>query len=354
MKIGLITFHDTTNFGSLLQTYGLYKKIEELGFEIDVIDYKCESIIRREVPRPFNLWQHPKKLLKDILFERIKRKKYASLSTFLNSHMTLSQSCDKETIHNLSPNYNKFIIGSDIVWGMDIIEEDLTFFLNFEQNSSKKTAFASSIGNPWSEKDKKLIKPLLNDFNYIAVREEESANWVEELTNNRPDVVCDPTMLLSSDKWLQHTYKRKDNGKYVLVYFDNNNGDCLNAAKRFAQNEGLSVKFINYGIPRKGVKNIQPISLEDFLSLISNAAKIVTASYHGLLFSIYFNKPFVYFNRAHKSRMNTLAHKLKVTNCDGQGKDILNMPDIDYNLVNKAVEKYRQESICCLKKLLQK
>lgn len=71
-----------------------------------------------------------------------------------------------------------------------------------------------------------------------------------------------------------------------------------------------------------------------------------------MLFSIYFNKQFVYFNRAHKSRMNTLARKLHVQNCDGEGKDILNMPKVNYEEVNKAVEEYRDYSVTCLKKML--
>ena len=41
MKIGLLTFHDTNNFGSYLQTYGLYKKIIDLGHECEIVDYKC-------------------------------------------------------------------------------------------------------------------------------------------------------------------------------------------------------------------------------------------------------------------------------------------------------------------------
>ena len=51
MKVGLITFHDTTNFGSLLQTYGLYRAIEKCGAECEVIDYQCKSIVERELPR---------------------------------------------------------------------------------------------------------------------------------------------------------------------------------------------------------------------------------------------------------------------------------------------------------------
>lgn len=352
MKIGLITFHDTTNFGSLLQTYGLYKKVQELGYEIDVVDYQCKSIVKREVPQPFRLFQSPRGIIKDILIESVNRRKYKALSKFLHENMTLSAVCDRFSVKKMSAQYDKFIIGSDIVWGMDIIEGDLTYFLNFENDSRKKTAFSSSVGNPWNEQDKKLIEPLLSDFCYIAVREDESADWVEELTGKRPDVVCDPTMLIDSKEWLKYTYPRKDKENYVLVYFDSKNGECLSAAIKYAKANHLKVKYINYGLPKKGVQNIKPISLEDFLSLINDAAKVFTASYHGMLFSIYFNKQFVYFNRAHKSRMNTLARKLHVQDCDGEGKDVLDMPHVNYEIVNKAVEEYRGYSIERLKKLL--
>lgn len=353
MKIGLITFHDTTNFGSLLQTYGLYKKVRELGFDIDVIDYQCESIVRREIPRPFNLLQSPPKIIKDLLIGSITRCKYRALSQFLHDNMTLSPICNKYTISKIFNNYDKLIVGSDIVWGMDITENDLTYFLDSETNRYKKNAFSSSIGNPWSEQDKMRLRPLLVDFNYIAVREDESADWVEELIGKRPDVVCDPTMLISSEEWLKYTYHRKDKNTYVLVYFDNANSDCLSSAISFAKAHHLKVKYINYGLPKRGAQNIKPTSLEDFLSLINDAAEVVTASYHGMLFSIYFNKQFIYFNRAHKSRMNSLARRLNVLDRNGEGKDILQIPEIDYSSINKSVETYRAYSIKCLKELLQ-
>ena len=45
-KIGLITFHDTTNFGSFLQTFGLYKAINDMGYTCKVLDYKCACCFR--------------------------------------------------------------------------------------------------------------------------------------------------------------------------------------------------------------------------------------------------------------------------------------------------------------------
>ncbi len=350
--IGLLTFHDTNNFGSLLQTYGLYKKITDLGFPCEIIDYQCESIINRELPHNFSFSLSPKLLLKDLWLESAKRRKYKYLKGFLYEHMTVGDKCFKENICEYEEKYDKIIVGSDIVWGLDITKDDLTYFLDFCRNKNKKYAFSSSIGNKWNYEEQRMVAPLLQDFKYIAVREEESADWVSELTGNRPDVVSDPTMLIIPDEWLEFT-NNDIKEKYVLVYFENSNGDCVRAAKELAEKEKIKVKYINYGLPKKGVSNIRPYRLEDFLSLINNAQHVVTASYHGMLFSLYFNKQFTYFNRAHKSRMNTLSARLGVSHRNGENGDIVSLPPINYKIVNMAIDAYRQHSIQCLKKMLE-
>ena len=51
MKTGILTYHHTKNYGSWLQTYALYKKLKELGVDIEVIDYRCLAIEKREKTR---------------------------------------------------------------------------------------------------------------------------------------------------------------------------------------------------------------------------------------------------------------------------------------------------------------
>ena len=46
MRVALLTFHDTTNFGSFLQTYGLYSTLNKLGIDCEVLDYQCAAIQR--------------------------------------------------------------------------------------------------------------------------------------------------------------------------------------------------------------------------------------------------------------------------------------------------------------------
>ena len=349
MKTGIITFHETTNFGSTLQAFALYKAMEKLGCECEIIDYKCEAIVNKELPQKFSLRMPLKQIVKHILYGQDIARKFFSLMEFLNKEAVLSPTYTKRNITEARERYDKIFVGSDIVWGLDITKIDTTYFLDFVNTKSKKYAFSSSVGNPWSEQEKKIVKPLLNDFQNIAVRENESAEWVGALTNKNIPVVCDPTMLLTAEEWLKYKSEKYKGKKYILAYFDNDNQDCVKSANLLAKQLGCDAIFINYGRPFKGVKSVRPHSIEDFFSLIYYAEKIVTASYHGMLFSIYFNKQFVYYNRAHKSRMNTLAAKLGVTGCSGEGKDVRLIEDIDYNIVNPIVKQFRHSSLKILK-----
>ena len=197
-----------------------------------------------------------------------------------------------------------------------------------------------------------MLRPLLQDFKYISVREQESAEWVEELISKRPDVVCDPTMLLRGSEWSRFKSDKYKGRNYIFVYFNDSEGHCLKMAKQYAQKYGLKVYYVNYWGSIDGVCSVRPYSLEDFLSLIFYAQRIFTASYHGMLYSIYFEKDFIFFNRAHKSRMRTLAKKLNVEHCDGETVNVDNLPSINYSKVNQSVEEYRNYSIERLKYLL--
>ena len=353
MEIGVLTFHDTNNFGSLVQTYGLYKKLIDMGYDCEIIDYQCDSIIRREMPEHFRFSLSIKHLLHDFFNGRHQRKKYAELRKFMCEKMILSKRCDRSNVAEITKKYDTLMIGSDIVWGLDITAGDLTYFLDFAtERHCKKISYAASIGNPWNENEKKQVAPLLQKFNHIAVRENESAEWVKDASGCDASVVCDPTMLLTAEEWRKIAgVKTKQNKDYILVYFTK--GDCLKSAIAYSQKAGLKLKVIGYGVSRtKDYKYVSPHSLGEFLSLIDNAAIVFTASYHGFLFSTYFNRPFVYFNISHPSRMTTIARRLGVDHLDATHQMPVSIT-CDYTEVNRNLQAYREQSVNLLRKMLE-
>lgn len=118
-KIGLITFHRSTNFGSCLQAFALYKKIEMMGYQCEIIDYRCPAIEAREnltVPQ-ISLFK-PKSVYHRLFLWPTLKRKANNLEIYLANHAKISEEYTPDTITFANENYGKFLVGSDIVWGM--------------------------------------------------------------------------------------------------------------------------------------------------------------------------------------------------------------------------------------------
>lgn len=352
MKIGVLTFHRTSNFGSSLQTYGLYKKIMDLGGECVIVDYRCPAIEKRENIKPKLSLRHPKSVLKYFLYGKKMQEKAFSLQEFANQNMKMSREVNPETIAELNPEYGKYIVGSDIVWGRDITEDDYNYFLEFVTDSKKKYAFASSVGDYRIRDNEDQLCNLLRGFQQIAVREDGAVDWVKKIAGVNAQVVCDPTMLLTISEWETAIHPTTYAEDYVLVYFGNDNPKCMSDAITYAEAQNKKIKVINYFKKIKQVENIRPTSLNDFLGLIKNASMVFTASYHGMLFSIYYHKEFQFYTRAHKSRVLSLADRLGVLNHCGDENKIEEYQNVVYENVEKRVEEFRMHSISVLKSML--
>lgn len=352
MKIGILTFHETTNFGSFLQTYGLYMALTKLGYVCEVIDYKCESIMKRELPSKRPRSMSLKEIAKYLLIDRRIRKKYMAFQKALYSTMRVSKEFNKCTIGNSNDYYDYFLVGSDILWNFSITEGDTTYFLDFVKESKKKYAFSTSIGNPWSDEELIVIRPLIREFRKISLREFDSVDWISNLLKRKIPAVCDPTMLLEVESWDKLIQDdRNVYGEYILLYFADD--QMILDAKRYGKIHNWKVILINYGLSVKGVKNVRPYEISEFLLLIKYAKVVFTSSYHGMLFSIYNKIPFYCYMRTDDSnnnvRFKSVLDRLGLWECnrnrEGEFREII----IDYNRVDIEVHRWRQESFRVLR-----
>ena len=356
-KIGLLTFHDTTNFGAILQAVATYKAIKKLGYEVEIINYHNEFIDEREIPEI-----HNKKVSKSIKFwfkfllrDYKQVRKHKSLLNFLNHECLVSNKYyAKDNIKTTKKQYDTFVVGSDMLWCLKYTKSDFSYMLDFVENSVKKLAFATSIGFEWNDSEKAQIKPLLENFNDIALREEDSCIIVSKMLNRQIPWVCDPTMLVEPKEWIKYT--RNTNCKeYALIYMDDAHNNCLNAAKEYSKNNDIDVRLLsfrfNFDIRKKSYKYIEAYTIEEFLTLIKNAEFLFTSSFHGMLFAIYFHVPFVFFNKD-SSRLISLAKKLDLEKRNGNIYDFKNMQPINWEEVDKKREEFRINSLNILKGML--
>ena len=102
-------------------------------------------------------------------------------------------------------------------------------------------------------------------------------------------------MLERRDYELIESNKNIVQGKYILVYVIAFEKELYKFAKRLAKQTGLKIVYINIDKPREvGVVNLRDVSVQNFLTLIKNASYVVTSSFHGLAFSIIYNREVYY------------------------------------------------------------
>ncbi|MCD8118516.1 MAG: polysaccharide pyruvyl transferase family protein [Lachnospiraceae bacterium] len=348
--IGLLTYHHTSNFGSMLQTYALAKAITDLGFKYEIIDYRNKEVEEREFSGGLLKSKSIRDLKNHIIYDKFKRAKSREMNKFLHDMLTVSdEKYDSETIHTIADKYVCIIVGSDLVWDFSINGNDTTYMLDFADEQVKKVAFASSVGGVWEPGDVETVERLLNRFSAIGVRERAIQNMLNEFLPMHADFVCDPTMLIQQCEWRKMAGIRLVSDNYVLCYMSNDDLSIYRDAVAYGAEHGRKVYLISYDWVPENMEPVRPKSIAEFLSLVLYADAVFTASYHGMLFSLYFEKEFYYYNRGWKERMRSISEYLDIQCCETyHGDTVL----LDYNLINMSIAKFRDRSLQLLRHYL--
>lgn len=318
-KIGIVTVYTGFNYGSSLQAYASKKIYEKLGYKSEILGFSSSLVKGRDI--------RIEKLL--IMFIRTIWRPKLFLKTFFTYKKSLSKNItqeSKEKFFRFSKEYLKvnkmekkemikygkekevvaLICGSDQIWSSAATYVDPFYYLRYFP-IEKRIAYAPSFGKDVVPAyNKKIIKKYLNEIYYLSVREQQGKKIIKELINKEVQVLLDPTLLLNKKEWFEDIEKINisPNEKYGLFYFlDIPNNLILENLKKIQEKEKIKI----IGIPTL-IQGIESLTLDtgplEFLNLIYNAEFICTDSYHGMLFSINFNKPFYIFERNYGSSQN--------------------------------------------------
>lgn len=362
MRIGVITFHRSLNYGSVLQTYALQKTIKKLRPEADVevIDYYPSNYKRIRglfVPvKSFrNLLRNIYSLRYYLLF--IKRKK--AFDNFIKDNVTVGSKryIGNDDMSDLNKWYDLLIAGSDQIWNRNTADFSIKYF--FPENTNiKKIAYAPSLGDGrFNIKGDGRFYNVLSSFSAISTREVSGAkNLKKFLSRDDISVVIDPTLLLRPEDYCDITNDGRFNYKYIFIYSLTSCKGFQDLAIRASSKLNLpiitvfsSIMTVKYS--GKDVKISKYSAPGDFLSLIKNAEFVITNSFHGTAFSIEFEKKFfsvVSEDPAQRdSRITTLLNRIGLANrmiTSNSQLDNLS-EEIDYAAVKEKLEVYRAESI---------
>lgn len=354
MKVGIITCHDVYNYGSSLQAYALSQHLQDLGAEVQVIDYKPEYIYRlinfMEVDSPkwqTALWRKWAYRMRLLPLRLARLPKYVRYKKFNRKYLNLTRKRfhAEQELCRLS-GFDAFICGSDQIWGSveNKCGEDGAFYLSFVKEG-KRIAYAASFGAPEiSEKGEACVKTYLPSFHAISVRE---SSGVELLNRYGIDAtqVADPVFLLEKDLW--ERMSRKPKGlpeRYVLVYgYDS----CTNL-------EAVSSELTDLPVVSLKDQRYGGYGPEEFLYMIQNAELVVTSSFHAIAFSLIFEVPFVSVRTGNAPLFERLRSVLELTGLEDRiwkpGKQV--SLSVDFSQSGAALIRARERSRAFLKEAL--
>lgn len=320
-EVAIITIHFGTNHGSVLQAYALSNYLESIGCRAKIIDYVPERykiwnslVLRRgkQYPLPVLLAYYPITVMKSIRVRRL-------FGRFVKRNLNLTRRYStKEELCQAPPKADMYITGSDQVWNNDYNgDSDCSYFLDFVSNDAKRVAYAASFGKEEVSEAEYLgrIKPLLQRFDVISVREIDAQNILEKMGINAMHVV-DPVFLFTKQQWTEFGTETTKIEPYILVYvMDGIYGELLDYAQKIKEQTGNKIYVVSFKkIEDKRVdKCFYLANPKDFVGLISKADAVVTNSFHGTAFSVLFQKNFITIGKTkYNSRMLSLLEKMEL------------------------------------------
>lgn len=352
-KVGILTYHNARNYGAVLQTYALQKTLSTLGYNNEVINYESEYLTNVYKVKKINEIRSLKEFIKWILNKNRLENLNMKFEEFKKNKLSISRvKFSKENIKKSNSFFHSFIVGSDQVWNMNLNGNDKNYLLDFVDNQNKKISYAGSFGYS-SIPDQYKLKTveLLNKFNSLSCREYEGIKIISENNIKNPsELVLDPTLLVSNESWLSIKTNIAPKEKYILMYIIAPSTEIIKTAQKLAEIKKCKLICIHNSELRKpGMINVRDCSPTDFLDYIYNAEYVISSSYHGICFSILFNKEFFYSLDKNKennnSRINTIVSLFKLEDRNIEKFDFeKNIVDIDYNDVNHILEVNREKS----------
>ena len=355
--IGIITFHRAVNYGAVLQCFALQQALDNIGAENEVIDYRCEFIEKHYSYVPTVSIVHIKQFIKECFQFPTKYKARKKFDRFLENNIRLSSEyIIAKDISKHKQTYNTIITGSDQVWNLAISGEDTAYLLDFAGNDVKKISYAASLG-PIDIEAKYLnqIKKYINRFDVVSLREPAAVDTIRCIYNKNIEVDVDPTVLLDSKTWdilVSKSNLKVD--KFIFVYLMQDSEILREKAMQIAEEKDLKILYIGMvnNINIKG-KNMKGASVEDFLWMIKNAEYVVTNSFHGIMFSLFFEKIFYWAYQKGKNmsnpRFEMLYQYYGIEKCCCNKNKLENL---DYEYIKQKMDEQRQVSIDNLKRYI--
>lgn len=360
MKAGIITHYDVHNHGALLQLTALIRVLKSKGIEAKALRFdKNYDFLGHELKAKYEVSVKSAGIYLDYMKEKglgCFKYNYSKRNTLNKYKQTTGIIGD---YYSESPILDFVVIGSDEVFALHTGPTPV--FFGHCLPSDNIISYAGSFGPTTIDDVRKhhavnFVKSGLDGMKGLTVRDANSASVVKDLTGLDVPIVVDPVLLYGYKEEIKHL-PTPPHSNYLLIYaYDNrmNTPEEVEAIKAYAKKKGL--KTLSPGFYHKWCDinvDVDPITL---LSYFKNASEVVTDTFHGSVMSLITGaKLAVKTRESNHLKLRNLLREYGIENRIFQSWDKLEetmAPSIDYNVVNKEIERRRQESMNHLDKMI--
>lgn len=379
MKIGILTQPLLNNYGGLLQNYALQQVLKGMGHEPITIDHKSKqfpfwyvflSNVKGELLYRFSPENHKKP--KYSLTIKEKEVIEAKTRCFIEHSINHTKKCvGAEDFRQqvCDRGIEALVAGSDQCWRPmynDYIED---MFFGFAKNLpiKKRIAYAASFGTEkweFSSDLTKVCSELVRDFDLVTVREDSGINLCNKYLGVDAKLVLDPTMLLAKEDYeaLIEEYEIGQSEGSLFNYILDPSSSKMSFVEIIASEMNLKSfqvlpKYNEDHRTKKQVKTeiencVYPSPVK-WLRAFMDSKMTVVDSFHGMVFSIIFNKPFWVIGNVERgmSRFTSLLNMLGLEDRlidERELNEIDYTKPIDWKRINGIWEEKRKESLMYL------
>jgi hypothetical protein len=374
------------NYGSMLQAYATQKILDDLEIENETIcidglsneikykklKYFFSKILDIDILKnKFIVIKH--KLCEKINFHGFKNKMFLRNEAFKEFSTTFKISKRYSSFEELNKEcikYTDVLVGSDQLWLPSNIAADY-YTLNWVPENINKISYATSFGvSTLEEKYEKLTNKFLKRITHLSVREQSGKSLIKKISGMDVQVVCDPTLLFTSECWMDiQTKEPIIDGKYIFCYFIGNNPEQREFVNKIKLKTGYKIVALQH--IDEYIKSDEDFADEapydvtpgDFINLIRNAEYVCTDSFHGSVFSILNSRKFFAFRRfkqnrkvSTNSRLDSLFNLLGLEErllTGNENVEELLCKEIEYDKVHERLSVFRENSKEFLKEALK-
>ena len=298
-KVGIITTHRQTNWGSVLQCYALQEALKKCDYDVDVIDYYPDDVT---VEGRLKTLKNKSRLFKNPLLYRIAKVVFSItykhnknvFDPFIKNNLALTDKVyySAKEIKDDDPKEDIYCCGGDqTLNGFKMLDV-------FDNLSDKtmKVAYSSSFGKITFSKDEYIREvKSLSRFDFLSCREDSGVEIMREMGLGLVPQIIDSVFLLGKEDWEQLASNKYKWKKYIFVYNLHHYKEIEKLEKALSEKYNIPVinvcnhwfEFYRYG------KFMWCPSVEDWLGLIMDAEYVLSDSFHATAFSLLFHKKYL-------------------------------------------------------------